>query len=244
MNITHISPKVAKKLGYYVYLYIDPADNSVFYVGKGHGSRMLAHLSDKNESCKVKRIHDIQKRGDQPQIDILVHGLKDEQTALKIEAAVIDLLKKENLTNLVRGWESNIVGRMELNRLVLMYEARPVTITHPVILIRINQLYRYGMSARELYEATRGIWKVNPNLHHPKYAFAIYRNIVQEVYEINKWHDAGTTKYFTRDVVHDDTRQEFTGHVAKDSIRKMYIEKSVAEYLTTDSRNPIKYVNC
>ena len=205
---------------------------------------MLAHLRDKKESCKVERIRSIEARGDQPQIDILVHGLKDERTALKIEAAVIDLLKKENLTNQVRGWESNIVGRMELNKLVSIYEARLVTIQHPSILIRINQLYRYGMSGQELYEATRGIWKVNPNLHHPLYAFAIYQSIVQEVYEIKKWHLAGKTSYRTRKVIRDDARWEFTGHVASESIRKMYIDKSVAEYLTANSRNPIKYVNC
>src|SRR5690242_20018084 len=40
-----IRPEVAARLGFYVYLYIDPRTGKPFYVGKGQGSRALAHLS-------------------------------------------------------------------------------------------------------------------------------------------------------------------------------------------------------
>lgn len=40
-----IRPEVAHRLGYYVYLYIDPRDGQPFYVGKGQGERALSHLS-------------------------------------------------------------------------------------------------------------------------------------------------------------------------------------------------------
>ena len=33
-----------KKRIYYVYEYVDPRNNSVFYVGKGKGKRMYAHI--------------------------------------------------------------------------------------------------------------------------------------------------------------------------------------------------------
>lgn len=40
-----------------------------------------------------------------------------------------------------------------------MLTAKPVVVREPAILITINQLYRErGMSAQELYEATRGFW--------------------------------------------------------------------------------------
>ena len=44
MRIPRIAPAVARKLGYYVYLYVNPIDESIFYVGKGKGGRALAHL--------------------------------------------------------------------------------------------------------------------------------------------------------------------------------------------------------
>jgi hypothetical protein len=37
-RITRLPPDVARKLGYYVYLYINPLDGRIFYVGKGRGS--------------------------------------------------------------------------------------------------------------------------------------------------------------------------------------------------------------
>src|SRR6185436_8955699 len=103
MNIKKLSSKVVEKLGYYVYLYKYPLDGLVFYVGKGKGSRILTHLNDKSESRKVEIIEKIRKNGAEPLIEILVHGLQDEMTALRIEAAVIDLLGVKSLANQVRG---------------------------------------------------------------------------------------------------------------------------------------------
>ncbi|HXH07683.1 MAG TPA: hypothetical protein VNI83_13960 [Vicinamibacterales bacterium] len=37
--IPRIPAATARKLGYYVYLYVDPTDRSVFYVGKGKNGR-------------------------------------------------------------------------------------------------------------------------------------------------------------------------------------------------------------
>ena len=51
-----IPASVQQKMGYYVYLYIDPRDGSVFYVGKGKGERALSHLKDTAECEKVERI--------------------------------------------------------------------------------------------------------------------------------------------------------------------------------------------
>jgi len=133
-----LSPSVVKNLRYYVYLYIDPFDGKVFYVGKGTGNRALAHLNDLSESRKVAKIREIRKLGKEPRIEILVHGLKDEAIALRVEAAAIDLLGKKNLTNDVRGWRSRLYGRIEINELASIYEQKPVTVNEPAILIRIN----------------------------------------------------------------------------------------------------------
>ncbi len=63
-----IAPYVGERLGYYVYLYVDPRTNEPFYVGKGQGDRALAHLCDTSESLKVARIKEIQALGLEPQI--------------------------------------------------------------------------------------------------------------------------------------------------------------------------------
>ncbi|MCL4504666.1 MAG: hypothetical protein M1434_14580 [Chloroflexi bacterium] len=114
----------------------------------------------------------------------------------------------------------------------------------PAILLRIGQHFRYGISADELYDETRGIWRVNLQLHQPKYAFSVYRGIVRGVYEIESWHKAGTTPYKTRTDIYDPDRWEFKGTVAEEAIRVKFIDMSVVAYLSASSRNPVKYINC
>src|SRR5437762_11584608 len=110
MSELQIRPEVAQRLGYYVYLYVDPRTGKAFYVGKGQGSRALAHLSASAESRKVAVFRELTEAGLEPRIDVLAHGLRDEETAFRIEAAVIDLLGFDDLTNEVRGWRSVQTG--------------------------------------------------------------------------------------------------------------------------------------
>ena len=240
-----IPPEVAEHLGYYVYLYVDPRDDKPFYVGKGRGRRVLAHLSTRGESRKARVLEELREAGLEPQLDILARELADEETALRIEAAVIDLLGLDNLTNLVRGSQSIKLGRVPLQELITQYMARPVwDIEEPVLLIRINQRYRPRMSPEALNEATRGIWKLGPRREGAKYAFAVFEGVVREVYEIGEWHPAGTLEYKTRTVGSKEGRWEFDGCVAPEAIRARYLGSSVNTYLAKHSQYPIKYVNC
>jgi uncharacterized protein len=90
--VSRIPPEVADRLGYYVYLYVDPRSGLPFYVGKGQDQRVLAHLSVVGESRKAKVLAELNQLGMSPRLDILAHALPSEETALRIEAAVIDLL--------------------------------------------------------------------------------------------------------------------------------------------------------
>ena len=124
-------------------------------------------------------------------------------------------------------------------------DARPVTIRHPVILIRVDQLYQHGMSALALYEITRGIWLLSPDrAAGAKFAFAVFEGVVREVYEIRKWHPAGSTKYKTRSGLRIKGRWEFTGKVATDAIRRHYVDHAVTSYFPRGSRAPFRYVGC
>lgn len=240
-----IPPEVAQRLGYYVYLYIDPRTDKPFYVGKGQGDRVLSHLFEEGKAEKVKIIGELKNLGLEPRLDILAHQLPDEETAFRIEAAVIDALGLQALSNKVRGWGSIQTGRMPLAQLIPYYAAKPVEIVHPVMLIRVNRKYWHGMPERALYEITRGVWKVGPRRENVQYAFAVFEGIVREVYKVDTWHEAGTTPYATREL--DDVqlpgRWEFTGSIAPPEIRERYFGCSVSDYLRVGAQNPIAYVN-
>ncbi len=239
-----LSPTVSRKLGYYVYLYIDPFDDSIFYVGKGKGTRAFHHLRAHGQSATTQRIRAIRRKGKEPSIEVLVHGIADATTALRIEAAVIDLIGIKNLTNEVKGWGSGIYGRMEIEELRDLYERRGVTIKEPALLIRISRLFRYGMTPVELYDATRAAWAIGKDREKATYAFAVYEGIVREVYAIRQWFPAGATFSLRNPSgLRRRGRWEFVGTVAPSEMRRRCVGKSVAEYFGK-SRSPFVYVNC
>lgn len=243
---SELPPGVAEHLGYYVYLYVDPRTGEPFYVGKGIGDRVLAHFRDVRDNKKTRLISELKAAGISPRLEILAHGLKDEKTAFRVEAAVIDALGLNQLTNAVRGWQSLQTGRMRFDELIGFYAAVPVEIEHPVLLIRINKLYRRHMSELELYEATRGIWKLGERRESAVYAFAIFHGLVREVYEVKSWHPAHTLPYETRDLTQRNTigRWEFDGKVAPADVRDRYQGKSVHQYLKRGNQRPTIYINC
>ena len=122
----------------------------------------------------------------------------------------------------------------------------PNVVTDPALLIRINRLYRDGMSAAELYEATRGWWRIGSRREGARLALAVFDGIVREVYRIDRWHPAGSTPPAAP--VHTGSprpgRWEFTGAVALPEERDRYRGQSVAAYFTKGMQSPFLYVNC
>ena len=237
-----ITDEIANRLKSYVYLYIDPRNGEVFYVGKGKGNRLFSHLDDKSDTEICEKISEIRSEGLEPQIDLLRYGITDSQ-AILVKSAIIDLIGKSNLTNRVSGNHTRSFGRITSHELINMLAAEPVKVRHKVILITINQLYRSDMTPLELYEATRGIWKIGTNRNKAEYAMAVYQGVVREVYRIHQWFPAGTLEYKTRDSSEftspkNSKRWEFSGEVA-DEIRDMYVGYSVG----LGGQNPIRYVN-
>ncbi len=230
---------IAGLLQSYVYVYIDPRNGKPFYIGKGVKDRLFSHLYDTSENETVAKIADIRKDGMEPQIDILRYGLSDSEATL-VEAATIDLIGKAILTNIISGHHEHSFGRINSDEMIVMLNAKPVQVRHKSILITINKLYRSGMTAEELYEATRGTWKVGSRRNEAKYAMALFQGIVLEVYRIDQWHPAGTLEYQTRDSTgfKGSGRWEFSGGVAQD-IRGEYVGFSVGKA----GQNPIRYVN-
>jgi uncharacterized protein len=234
-----INEEVAEILQSYVYMYIDPRNGELFYIGKGKGSRLFAHLDDQSDSEKVARIAAIRHAGLEPQIDVLRYGLSDSEAAL-VEAAAIDLIGKERLTNCVAGFHAGSFARITSQDVIDILTAKPVKVHHKAMLITINKLYRSHMTPLELYETTRGIWVVGPKRNKAEYALCVTHGVVREVYRIDQWHPAGTLPYQTRDTSNfkGSGRWEFSGKVAQD-IRELYMGRSVGKA----GQNPIRYVN-
>ena len=244
-----LSLAVREALGHYVYLYIDPRTSEIFYVGKDYNNRVFHFGRDYVGSDVAARIEEIRAEGYEPRVDILAHGFSDKETALRVEAAAIDLIGREQLLNKTNGFESREFGRYPLDELVALYNQTPVVIRNAdkVLLIRINKLYYAGISAPELYEITRGVWKLDlERAQSVQYAFAVFNNVVREVYEVQGWFEAGQTAYFyqTPEEVEILGRIEFVGRIAPEDVRKRYLFKSVSEYFTRAAANPIQYVNC
>ena len=117
-------------------------------------------------------------------------------------------------------------------------------IDEPVVAININKTYRDGISAGELYDCTRGIWRLDrERAENAQFAFAVYQGFVKEVYEINQWHRELSTEYKNRQPKHTKlkNRFEFVGKVAQDNIRDKYVGKQISK---RHRGNPILYYNC
>lgn len=247
--IQSFSHNTKESLQYYVYVYSDPDTKKPFYVGKGKGNRVFNHLKDQSESEKAQMIKNIKLKGKEPIIEILAHGL-DEETAFKVEAAAIDLIGIKNLTNQQRGHESSLFGKIEVSLLDARYSYEKLTpddIIDNIMFIRINKRYRNDMTPLELYESTRGYWRLNvENAKKVDYALAVYDGMVLEVYEIVEWFPARSTYMDSRsnESTRNDLegRYEFVGKIANDDVKKRYADKSVKEFFSSASQNPIKYV--
>lgn len=83
-DLARIPKYIARKLGYYVYLLVNPLDGKVFYVGKGKGNRALSHLNANGHMArrKAKIIRQIHSHKQQPRIEILAHGLRTAENGV------------------------------------------------------------------------------------------------------------------------------------------------------------------
>ena len=229
-------------IGYYVYTYVDPRDNKIFYVGKGQNNRVFAHLEDKSESDKVKKINEIITAGFNPKIDIIIHGLKTDEEAKKIEASIIDLIGIEKLTNQKRGYESRTYGKMSVEQICSLYITEDANIKEPSLLININRSFRYNLTSIELYDCTRSSWVIGDDRSKAEYAFAVYQGIIQEVYKIEGWFQANRIiSSFGDNRNTESDRWEFVGNLAPENLRIKYLLKDVSQYM--GPRNPINYIN-
>lgn len=243
MAMTEFPSEVQRELQNYVYALVNPRSDQIFYVGKGCGNRAFEHLSEDGNSEKHERIEDIRSDGLEPRVDVLAHGLSKEN-ALKVEAVCIDVIGLGQLTNRVTGQNSSWGGRQSAEKIVATIGAEPVEVDDPALVINIAQTFYYGMSERDLYDITRGIWRLNVDrARNIDLVLAVHEGVIQEAYQPDDWHPAGTTDYERRDLdpEHCEGRWEFTGQTAPESLRKTYVGKRPSNI--SFGQNPIRYIN-
>lgn len=246
---------VIEKLDHYVYLLRDPRTHQVFYIGKGMGNRIFAHinaaLKDGMPSDKLDKIQEIRANN----LDVIHivhrHGLTEKE-AFEVEAALIDFIGLNDLTNKIQGQNSDDRGRMLVSEIISKYQAHVAEITQPAILITVNQFYRRGMTSEMLYEITRGKWVIGARRNKVKYAFSVYKGIIREVYEIECWYPAPIEDseikrtWINQNLIDTQVKQrnrwQFEGIVANDL--QHYVGASTEKYQICGAQNPIRYVNC
>ena len=125
-------PEVEQRLQTYVYRLIDPRNGETFYVGKGKGNRVFAHirgeegLEDDEINNKLKRIRLIRLTGFEVAHVIHRHGM-DEATAFEVEAALMDAYP--GLANIAGGTGGDY-GAMHAQEIIRRYSAaRPCSST-------------------------------------------------------------------------------------------------------------------
>lgn len=237
--------KTQQQLGYYVYALFDE-DRVPFYVGKGIGNRVFSHaasaLADPTPSDKLEQIRAIRAAGREVRHVIIRHGLT-EATAFAVEASLIDLMAYmgQGISNIVGGHHSEVAGLMTADEIRRQYNAERLDVLgDDVILININKKYTRGSGAEGIYEATRRWWVIGAaGRLRSKYVLAEYRGLIVEVFEVLRWEPLPYSA--TGEERDTKIRWGFEGRVAKDEIRGLYINRSVAHAKRQGAANPIRY---
>ena len=124
-----------------------------------------------------------------------------------------------------------------------------ISITEPVILIRPVRLYYDGIGREELYEITRGIWRLSKRRENAVYAFTVINYKVMAAYRIYSWHEPLTTEFHLRKDRNDRTKEmlagriEFLGRQDREMEDK-YLGVDLSRYFSRGNSNPVRYVNC
>lgn len=238
-----------KLLKNYVYILVDPRDNSVFYVGKGKNDRLYHHekeaLAGKDHVNEKKNIiiRDINKAGLRVKPMIVRWGLSTG-AALTVEAALIDILTAgfkldaSKMTMQVRGHHSSVFGLQTPEEVSAKYsrgELKKEDIRHNLIAITLNG----AIDLTDLYDRVRGNWDMNlPRAEKADYVLAVVNGIVVGIFKPDSWQAVDPDK--GKEAVSRNWIR-FTGEEVTDkAIKKLYLYKRIPR--KKGSTNPVNYL--
>lgn len=179
---------------------------------------------------------------------ILTHGLVSEDEAYKIEAIAIDLLKFTglDLTNEISGHHVAESGIMTTDEIERLYNAERLDkIGDDCIVININRQYNRACGSDAIYLATKQAWKIGKK-RTAKIHFVLseYRGLIVEVFKVDDWYEITRTYGANcKNAGKSYTAYGFNGKIADNSIRNLYINKSIADRKVQGRSNPISYAD-
>jgi hypothetical protein len=236
------SPEVERKLQTYVYRLIDPRNGETFYVGKGRGNRVFAHIRGEQDlgggdelNNKLRRIREIRLAGFEVAHVIHRHGM-DDATAFEVEAALMDAYP--GLTNVAGGYGTSDFGAMHAREIIRRYAAEPAVFQHKALLISVNR----SAAETSLYEATRYAWKLSrKKAMQAEVILSTLQGLIVGAFVADDWLEATVENFPGRpDAV--PGRLGFVGREAPADIKELYVGKRVPdEYRKLGAANPIKY---
>lgn len=238
------TPEVIEQLQYYVYRLIDPRSGQTFYVGKGKGNRLYAHVNDAlkdyegisytdseedDVSSKIQQIRDIKNAGLEVIHVIQRYGLTEKE-AFEVEAALIDCYG--GLTNIQSGYSSDRgVNNAEVLQRDLSCEVFEDIdgLKYCIIKITADSIRNRG----SVYEAVRKHWKVNLNrIKNTQYVLVSRNGVIIDVFKADLW-------YASPDV---PDRCMFDGKQAPNEIRNLFINKRLPKnYMKKGMASPVLY---
>ena len=239
------SNKTLENIGYYVYGLKDPISKEYFYIGKGSANRVFSHvrqkIRDRDVDPKFDKIESLKGVGG-PEIDILRHGLTEYQ-ALLIESTLIDCLGIDQITNKVRGLDSDRFGIMSAKNIDALYKGIEFKGKEPCICFKINKAWRKQMPAVELYDVVRGDWRVNiDRARKAHFGIGVYLGIIRAIYRIDNWKKS--THHRDGKPVNPlkPLRWHFDGIV--DQKMQKYLGYSLQKHPNHKVAGPLFYINC
>lgn len=188
-------PSVAEQLEYYVYGLFADDDSCPFYVGKGRRDRVFSHLrDDKNgnpmeaagesldaASAIEESIGVIRRCGAKDvRLELLRWNL-GEQSALEIEATLIDVLKPRG--NRARGIGTEF-GRVPIEDLIERLGPVELPLPASCLILVVNRLWRRGMSSQELKSIASGLWEIDPRRADRKPIVVSANGVVRGIFEL------------------------------------------------------------
>ena len=231
------SPKTVNALKFYVYGLKYPDDNqNYFYIGKGKGNRVFSHISQKLpkglSDPKFNIINSLKKYGG-PKVDIIRHGLSEHE-ALLLEATLIDTFGVDQISNKVKGIDSNKFGIMDINLVDEIYKGKEFKEDISAVCFEINKAWHKNIDEEMLYNKIRGNWYLNiRRAEKATYGIGVYEGVIKGIYKICNWEKDKTRK---------NKRFRFNGY--KDEKMQKFKGYSLLNHPAHKVRGPLFYYNC